>query len=129
MYSPLINTTKKFLYDYLKAANEKVAAKPEIVDRLRAEFERMLGFVAQTFPHGFRKNSRDKAVPRVRFEAIAVGSALALRVAPNLRIDSEEVERRMQTASFNKVVVSDGANVRSKLEGRIDLVKSILLEK
>ncbi len=118
---------KKFLYDYLKSANEKAEADSKVVDNLRSEFQRMLGFVAETFKHGFRKNSREKAVPRVRFEAVSVGSALALREAPNLRIDSDEVERRMALKGFNKVVVSDGANVRSKLEGRIDLVKSILL--
>ncbi len=118
---------KKFLYDYLKAANEKAEGDPKVIERLKSEFFKMLEFVAETFKHGFRKNSKEKAVPRVRFEAIAVGSALALREMPNLRLDSDEIERRMADAGFSAIVVSDGANVRSKLEGRIDLVKSILL--
>lgn len=120
---------KKFLYDYLKAANDRAEKDPSLVDRMRAEFKRMLGFVQETFPHGFQKTGGGRAVPRVRFEAIAVGAALALRNNPHLMIDPGEVERRMREVGFDKVVVSDGANVRAKLEGRIDLVKAILTKR
>lgn len=120
---------KKFLWDFLKAANEKAEKEPVLIEQMREEFERMLQFVEQTFSRGFRKNDRERAVPRVRFEAIAVGSALALRKDPDLRVDAKLVEQRMAEADFDKIVVSDGANVRSKLEGRIDLVVSILFGK
>lgn len=117
---------KKYLYDYLKDANVRATNRPEMVDELRHEFERMLTFVRNTFPNGFRKTNNARTVPRVRFEAIAVGTALALREDPNLLIDPNEVERRMILANFDGVVVSDGANVRTKLEGRVELGKSIL---
>lgn len=117
---------KKFLYDYLKEANDKAEANPEIVTDLRQEFFRMLDFVKNSFEMGFRKSLTANAVPRVRFEAIAVGSALALRNNPTLAVDAGHVAERMKEVEFDQLVVSDGANVRSKLEGRIDLVVGIL---
>jgi hypothetical protein len=119
---------KKFLYDYLKRANEQARERPELVEEKRKEFARMLAFVAKTFPQGFRRIGSGPPVPRVRFEAISVGSALALRANPNLEVAPIEVEQRMKAKGFDRIVVSDGANVRAKLEGRIDLVKSILMQ-
>lgn len=118
---------KKFLYDYLKVANEKAESDPRVVETMRREFESMLTFVRATFPHGFRKPD-GAAVPRVRFEAIAIGTALALREKPDLVVNQNVVELRMADAQFENIVVSDGANVRSKLERRIDLIKSILIK-
>ncbi|MCA2412322.1 DUF262 domain-containing protein [Rhizobium leguminosarum bv. viciae 248] len=67
---------KKFLYDYLKEANQAAEANGQIIPAMRQEFLRMLDFVAASFPLGFRKVKSANTVPRVRFEAIAVGSAL-----------------------------------------------------
>jgi len=119
---------KKFLYDYLKSANEEMQGKPEIINEMRSEFLRVLSFVRKTFPLGFRKTDNANTVPRVRFEAIALGSALALRENADIDVNSEVMADRMEQAGFNRVVISDGANVRSKLEGRIDLVKNLLSE-
>lgn len=118
---------KKFLYDYLKTANAAAKDDPELIDAMRHEFQSMLDFVGRTFPHGFQKSGANHAVPRVRFEAISIGSALALRERPRLEVRPDEIERRMRDRSFDRVVVSDGANVRAKLEGRIDLVRNILV--
>jgi hypothetical protein len=118
---------KKFIYDYLKDANSAAKDNPEIIEQMSEEFFRMLDFVRKTFELGFRKNGTANTVPRVRFEAIAVGSALALRKFPDLEVDSKEISERMKTEHFDSVVVSDGANVRSKLEGRIDVVVRMLV--
>ncbi|MGB7406181.1 MAG: DUF262 domain-containing protein [Pacificimonas sp.] len=118
---------KKYLYQYLKAANEEAAESPAVLARMRAEFGQMLEQVATLFPNGFRKNATARTVPRVRFEAIAAGTALALRERANLSISPDRIISEMGQKNFDGVVVSDGANVRSKLEGRIDLVRSILL--
>lgn len=118
---------KKFLYDYLKTANTAAVEDSGLVQQLRTEFENVIGFVRQTFPLGFRKAENARTIPRVRFEAISVGTALALRENPDLQAEPVEVEQRMTEAGFDRVVVSDGANVRSKLEGRIELVKNVLL--
>jgi len=119
---------KMFLYAFLKSANEEAEQDNAVVNRMRDEFALMLDFVSRTFPNGFRKTPNANTVPRVRFEAISVGSALVLRDNPSLDINPDTVARRMEERGFDTVVVSDGANVRSKLEGRIDLVRSILGE-
>ena len=119
---------KKYLYDYLKSANDAATKDHGRIDAMRSEFERMLDVVTEIFTNGFRKNATANAVPRVRFEAIATGTALALRQLDHLEVTLEQVATRMAERGFDKVVVSDGANVRSKLEGRIDLVRSILTE-
>ncbi|WP_426078361.1 DUF262 domain-containing protein [Janthinobacterium sp. PSPC3-1] len=119
---------KKFLYDYLKGANADAGQAPEIIDAMREEFLRMLSFVRNTFEFGFRKSATANTIPRVRFEAIAVGSALVLRDHPELQVEARYVSARMEQLDFDELVVSDGANVRSKLEGRIDLVISILTD-
>ncbi len=118
---------KKFLYDYLKAANDEATKNPEVIATMQTEFDRVLREVPKIFPNGFRKTARANTVPRVRFEAIAVGTALALRESPGLDVNANEVAGQMEDKDFDKVVVSDGANVRSKLEGRINIVRSILL--
>jgi hypothetical protein len=118
---------KQYLYEYLKSANDAAIADPELVVRMRSEFDQMLVFVRQHFPNGFRKNATAGTVPRVRFEAIAAGTAIALREKPALVMSAEQIATEMKAREFDKKVVSDGANVRSKLEGRIDLVRSILV--
>jgi hypothetical protein len=119
---------KKFLYDYLKDANAEAVDNPIIVEDMSEEFFRMLSFVQAAFPLGFRKLATANTVPRVRFEAISIGAALALRENLDLRVDSAVIADRMKRADFDGVVVSDGSNVRSKLEGRIDLVVRMLAE-
>lgn len=119
---------KKFLYDYLKSANEEANQAPGLLLEMQAEFMRMLDAVSRLFPNGFRKSATANAVPRVRFEAIATGTALALRASPIIGVTSNQVVARMRHSNFDKVVVSDGANVRSKLEGRINIVRSILVD-
>lgn len=118
---------KKYLYDYLKSANKAAIDNPELVDSMRLEFNRMLEVVSELFPSGFRKSATANTIPRVRFEAIATGTALALRESQNLGVTPEQVISRMKERGFDQIVVSDGANVRSKLEGRIGLVRSILI--
>lgn len=117
---------KKFLYDYLRAANDEATAAPQVLVEMRTEFMRMLNEVERLFTNGFRKSTSANSVPRVRFEAIATGTALALRELGAIRVSPSDVTARMQANGFDEVVVSDGANVRSKLEGRIGLVRSIL---
>lgn len=118
---------KKYLYDYLRSANEAAKADATRLDRMRDEFFSMLSFVEQHFPDGFRKHANHNSVPRVRFEAIAIGTALALRERKDLDLTKAQIGARMKSESFDQVVVSGSANVRSKLEGRIETVRSLLL--
>lgn len=115
-----------FLYKYAKKKNEEFAENPSLVEEYRQQFIATMDFISNNFPLGFRKTQTSTTTPRVRFEAIAIGSLLALRERPDLYeksimldwIDSEE---------FARVTTSDGANVKSKLVERLSFVKDILL--
>ena len=118
---------KKFLYDYLKSANDAANDDPNMIERLRSEFDQMLEVVRQLFPNGFRKTATANTIPRVRFEVDCNWNRAGSASAPVLNVTPDQVVARMAERGFDDIVVSDGANVRSKLEGRIDLVRSILI--
>ena len=65
-------------------------------DTFYADFQRMVSFVKENFPFGFAKTEKAKATPRVRFEAISVGVALALREKPDLRICERSIIKRIK---------------------------------
>lgn len=119
---------REYIYDFVKAQNAAALANPEIIDGLRAEFISMLAFVERNFPNGFRKSSTANQVPRVRFEAIAVGVGLALRERPDLKEAEVDVSSWILGDDFRSITTSDAANVRSKLQGRISFVLKQLVE-
>ena len=90
-----------------------------------AEYNNMLDFIEKYFPNGFAKSPTSTSTPRVRFEALSVGVALALRARPDLVIvnidwiDSDE---------FREFTTSDASNNQGKLRGRIEFVRNKLLE-
>jgi hypothetical protein len=94
------------------------------VENHRAEFQAVLAFVDKYFPAGFAKARGAKTTPRVRFEAIAVGSNLAIRKDPQLVpspidwLDSEEFQRQVTTHASNSL---------PRLRGRIEFVRDRLL--
>jgi hypothetical protein len=99
-------------------------------DALEAEFDNMLAFVAKYFPYGFKRSATGQFVPHARFEAIAVGVALALRENPNLvpavptdwvDITTEEGKR------FKYHTTTHASNNKSRVVGRIEYVKNMLL--
>lgn len=94
---------------------------------MAAEWRRMLDFVDRNFPHGFKKAERNLRIPRVRFEAISVGVALALRQRPDLRVDPDRVAEWAHGEEFTRLVTSDGANSRPRIAARIEFVRDRLL--
>lgn len=112
----------KFLDDYLTVAKDSFTDEKKAA--MKAEFERMLGFVDTNFPNGFKKSSGHTRTPRIRYEAIAVGSALALRAKPTLSgVDVSWLE----SPEFKKLTTSDASNSRPKVIGRIEFVRDKLL--
>ncbi|HWE97734.1 MAG TPA: DUF262 domain-containing protein [Tepidisphaeraceae bacterium] len=95
------------------------------VRTMRAEYERMLQFVEEFFPYGFAKAPGHKNTPRVRFEAIAVGTNLALREVPNLRPPS--VKAWIGSEEFKKQVTTHASNSGPRLRGRVEFVRDRLL--
>lgn len=93
--------------------------------QMRAEFRCMLHFVDKHFaPNGFRKKSGHTRTPRIRFEAIAVGVALALRENPALAPANVDW---LESDEFKKHTTSDASNSRPKVKARIEFVRDHLL--
>ncbi|KPM18072.1 DUF262 domain-containing protein [Citromicrobium sp. WPS32] len=113
---------REFIWDFVKTANAEATADLEYINRLRTEFDRTMRFVEAAFPNGFRKSPTGSQVPRVRFEAIAVGSALALRANEELLNPPIEPVDWADGDEFSEVTTSDAANVKSKLLRRISYV-------
>lgn len=89
------------------------------------DFRRMIAFVKENFPYGFAKTEKAKATPRVRFEAISVGVALALRVNPDLKINNIDW---INSDEFKEYTTSDASNNEGKLKLRVEYVRDQLLK-
>lgn len=121
-YLAFHKSVETFLTDYLKERNENVS--PEELDAMRADFRRTLVFVQTHFPNGFKRVGYN-TVPRIRFEAIAVGVTLALRCKPDLQ--PAPVMDWLDSPEFIKHTRSDASNSRPKLINRIHYVRDKLL--
>jgi len=89
------------------------------------EFRSMLNFVEKYFPYGFAKTKNAKSTPRVRFEAISVGVALALRENLDLVPDSMEW---LGSEEFKKHTTTHASNSTKRVSGRIEYVRDVLLK-
>ena len=118
---------REYIFEFVETTNRNVRDDASIIERLRAEFQRMVEFVGAAFPHGFRKTVSAKPVPRARYEAIAVGSGLALRERSDLLDAPVRTLDWVADPEFLKVTTSDAANVRAKVIGRIEFVRRRLL--
>lgn len=123
-YQSFQKSVDDFLTDYLRRKNENFleADKPEMLN----EFVRMLTFVSQHFLNGFQRTGY-KTVPRIRFEAIAVGVSLALR--ENGALVPDNIGQWLDSNAFIKHTRSDASNSRPKLVNRIHYVRDNLLGK
>ena len=94
-------------------------------ETFKKEFETMLDFIKKNFPNGFAKTPTGKSTPRVRFEAIAIGVGLALRVNPTLTVKNVNW---LKSDEFKVHTTSDASNNQGKLIGRIEYVRDQLLK-
>ena len=118
----------EFIFNYVKQTNFQVAVNPALLDHYRAQFNDTMDFISQIFPYGFRRNVKGKATPRARFEAIAVGSRLALNERPALaQAAVVDVLPWLTSDDFKKVTGSDGANAVARLRERTRFVRDKLL--
>jgi hypothetical protein len=116
----------EFIFNYVKAMNTKVVEQPGLVAQYRAKFDETIDFIARVFPYGFRRNEKGKATPRARFEAIAVGSRLAIDQHPALLQQQVDVKSWIGSDEFTKVTGSDGANAIARLRERTGFVRDRL---
>lgn len=119
-YPTFKHVVKDFLDDFLVSNMETFNE-----EQYTREFQNMLNFVDKNFPCGFAKTRTAGVTPRVRFEALSVGVALALRKMPSLTVTEVDF---LESEDFKKYTTSDGSNNPGKLQKRIDFVKNSLLE-
>lgn len=94
---------------------------------LQNRFDRMCHFVQNNFaPSYFARKPNDKITPRVRFEAISVGSHLALQENPDLIPNSTQW---VDSKEFKAITTSDASNSSIRLKTRIEFVRDSLLGK
>jgi hypothetical protein len=116
----------EFLFNYVKKMNDHLAHEQQLANKYRQRFLDMLQFVSRVFPNGFGRTKKATATPRSRFEAIAIGSYMALQADPGLSNRSPNMNWLDET-EFKKITGADGANAKARLRGRIDFVQNKLL--
>jgi hypothetical protein len=118
------DNVSKFIDDFIK--NKKNSFTNDIKLTMENDFTKMLTFVNTNFKYGFAKVKGAKSTPRVRFEAISVGTHLALKENPLLSIVNIDW---LESDEFKLHTRSDAANNKTKLLGRINYVKNRILGK
>jgi hypothetical protein len=108
-----------FLTDFLSKNQDTFDEK-----QYYKEFVSMCDFVAKYIPNGFASEHGTKKVPRVRFEAISVGVALALRQNPDLVPYSISW---LESEDFKEKTTSDSSNNPGRLIDRVEYVRDSLL--
>ena len=111
-----------FLNDYLEEMNETDFDK----EQYQKAFYIMVDFIKNSFPFGFRKEEHFKSTPRVRFEAIAVGTYLVIKENPDLQNPNLEW---LESKGFKKQTTSDSSNNPDRLKNRVEFVRDGLLGK
>ena len=126
------NNYKAFENEVSEFLDEFVESHKNQFNRVlfESEFNAMLNFVERYFLNGFRRSTKGKFVPRARFEAIAVGVALALRENPDLTpavpTDWADISTE-DGARFKFHTTTHASNNKSRVVGRLEYVKDMLI--
>jgi hypothetical protein len=121
-YLEFRHDVRKFLDSKMIEFNENMS--PDNVLQFRAEFDATLQFIRNHYPRAFFRGARSQRVPRVRFEAVAVGTNLALRANANL---VPKTAHWLESTDFKSLVRTDASNSAPKLRARIEYVRDALL--
>ena len=119
-YQQFDRSVKDFLDGY---ARENKDLSTENAKRLKHVFERMLKFAEKYFSLGFHRKNRN-TTPRVRFEALSVGIALALDENEKIKPTNTDWA---EGDEFLELTTSDASNSRPKVVRRIEFVRDTLL--
>lgn len=122
-YLEFRKSVDEFLTTYLKRKNAEYNEQDAAA--LATKFHKMCEFIETYFPNGFRKVKNATTVPRIRFEALAVGATLALEEEPDLV--PQGIENWINSKEFITHTRSDASNSKPKVKARIEYVKNKLL--
>ncbi len=116
-----------FLFEYAKKMNQLFTNSSLDVAAYRRRFMETMAFVRRVFPFGFRRSANATATPRVRFEAISIGSYLALTQRPELSGMPVDVSPWIDSQEFTTLIRSDSANPIARLRARLHFVRDKLI--
>lgn len=119
-YTSFVHSVNTFLDEFLQNNLDTFDE-----DKYYKDFNDMLNFVDKYFEFGFAKTKNAKTTPRVRFEAIAVGTGLALREHPDLEVSNVDW---IFSDEFKELTTTDASNNLDKLKHRIEYVRDKLIE-
>ncbi|MBC3249260.1 DUF262 domain-containing protein [Serratia fonticola] len=122
-YLSFRKSVDEFLTTYLMRKNSEY--NEDDVNNLGHKFNQMCDFIHTHFPNGFRKTPSATTVPRIRFEALAVGATLALEENPQLI--PENIQGWINSKEFITHTRSDASNSKPKVKARIEYVRDKLL--
>ena len=122
-----LNDYKHFEHEVNPFLNDFLAKNLDSFDEQQYEtdFIGMLNFVQKHFQFGFAKSQNATTTPRLSFEAISVGVALALRAYPNLEVKNVDW---LNSEEFKVLTTSDASNNEGKLVARVEYVRDRLIE-
>jgi hypothetical protein len=113
---------RRFLDAKFKFYNQNLS--PEEISEKSREFDRVMEFIDRHMPRAFFRTETAKQVPRVRFEAVSVGTAFALR--RGVPLQTEDLSW-LYGPDFIQLVRTDASNSGPKLRARIGYVRDRLL--
>lgn len=115
------------LDDYMKSKNKDFT--DNIKESMKHDFCKMVDFVNKHFKYGFSKNEKAET-SRIFFEAISVGTIMALKEYPNMDLNKKvDVTYFLADSNFKKIT-SGGYKTHSvtTLKARIDFIKEKLIK-
>lgn len=121
-YRDFRHDVRRFLDNTMVEFNETLSASD--IAEMRAEFNQTMNFILRNYPKAFYREQKGRRVPRVRFEAVSVGTALALRQNTMPHVTGVEW---LNSPEFAQLVRTDASNSGPKLRGRIEFVRNKLL--
>jgi hypothetical protein len=121
-YQSFRHDVQRFLDNHLIKGNKELSDSD--IHRMSDEFKQTMAFIATHYPLAFYRTDKAAVLPRVRFEAVAVGTCLALRENPKLKVGDTSW---LRGEDINKLVRTDASNSGPRLRTRIEFVRDKLL--
>ena len=121
-YEGFNHDVRRFLDENMAALNK---CSKQQLNELSHTFQTTMSFIQQHYPEGFYRIEGANRLPRVRFEAVSVGTALALKVYPDLKVHRLNW---LRSPEFEKLVRAEATNSGPKLRARIEYVRDQLLK-
>lgn len=115
----------EFLFSYAKGMNNEFKDRKKITE-YKKRFNETMKFIDNTFPYGFRKTANATETRYTRFEAISIGSYLAISSQPELKTTYPDIANWINGTTFKEYSKSGGANAKRRLQERIEFVRDKL---